>query len=75
MPIRAKRYRTVMMSKELKYASLWPSTIITHVSVLAAIGHICGRITDTGIWTEIIVYYIIFQLLLFWRHEHKKQNH
>jgi hypothetical protein len=54
-----------MMSKELKYASLWPSTIITHVSVLAAIGHICGRITDTGIWTEIIVYYIIFQLLLF----------
>lgn len=75
MPIRAKRYRTVMMSKNLKYASLLLLSIIVLVSILAAIGHICGRITDTGIWTEIIVYYIIFQLLLFWRHERKKQNH
>lgn len=64
-----------MMSKELKYASLLLLSIIVLVSILAAIGHICGRDTDTGTWTEIIVYYIIFQLLLFWRYERKKQNH
>lgn len=64
-----------MMSKKLKYASLLLLSIIVLVSILAAIGHICGWKTDTGTWTEIIIYYIIFQLLLFWRHERKKQNH
>ena len=64
-----------MMSKELKYASLLLLSIIVLVSILAAIEHICGWHTDADTWTEIIVYYIIFQLLLFWRHERKKQNH
>lgn len=64
-----------MMNKILKYALLLLLFTGVLISILTAIGHICGWQTDANTWTEIIVYYIIFQLLLFWRHERKKQNH
>lgn len=64
-----------MMNKILKYALLLLLSTGVLISILATIGHICRWQTDADTWTEIIVYYIIFQLLLFWRHERKKQNH
>lgn len=52
-----------MMNKILKYALLLLLSTGVLISILAAIGHICGWQTDADTWTEIIVYYIIFQLL------------